>query len=1108
MRFCISPLKVAILYATILCYFQLETHAQGEVNMRPGLRPVTLNAKHMKLAEVFSKVWDQTGLQAFYNDEQLSSEERVTFNLKNEPLDNFLALLLRKRGLTWYFREETFVILPRKPGDSLLGQIPEPPPQPTLVVSGLVTDENNQPLDNVTITIKDTKRGAFTNKLGLFSFTAQGEEITLIISCVGYESKQLVTKGEPIKVQLRPSLNVLDEALVIGYGKTNRRVTTGAISRVSGQDIQEQPASNVLSAMVGYIPGLSIIQTTGVPGGNFNVTMRGRNSIGSGNMPLFILDGVPLPATSLSWDYNAGQVSGYLPQIPEGLGANRSSSPLNVINPGDIASIDVLKDADATSIYGSRGANGVILITTKKGVVSLRPQLNMNVYTGIEQVERFAHYLNTGQYLAMRHEAFHNDGVKPGLTDYDLNGGWDSTRNMDWQKMMLGGTAAVSEVQTGISGGTDNLRYMVSGNFRRESTVYPGDFGYRKGGGRVNLSFSSPNNRWRTVIGASYIADWNDLPSVDLAAYASTPPVTPEPYVPGSDLLNWAPGFDNPYAALYRKYKAGTDNLLISAATSYSVLPWLETRLNAGYNRMTQDEVQVNPSYSFQPNGSVIYGDAYYAFGGLKNWILEPQLAIDKKVGGATLSTVVGTTLQKESRSQRIFFGTKYGGDHELWDIDKATDLSTKGANKSRYQYGASFGRITYNLAGKYIMNVSVRRDGSSKFGPGKKFATFGAIGGAWVFSGEKWATRHLKAVSFGKIRASYGITGNDQIQDYDLYAPANIPPNAPITRPSRVAGPGYGWEMVKKAELGLELGLFKDHLLLWSSLYRNLTTNQIIEEQIPIGTGYYIWLHNVDAKVENKGMELELRAMLLDTKNFDWSVTVNYTFPNNTLLKMPNLPQSSYRYYYTVGQPLDAFKGLDMLGVDPQSGLYVFRDYNGDGKIDLEDFGKTEPLGIKHYGALINKLSFKGFRLEFMLQYTRQTGYSNLYDYTSPGPGMLLNQPVAVRDRWQNPGDQAPLQRFTQGGAGPTGAFAKAVLSDQTISDASYLRVRNLSVSYNMPAKLARKLTINNASVYIRCQNLVTFTHYSGRSPEMAYTKSATTPPLRICTFGIQLNL
>lgn len=1066
---------------------------------KPGERPVTCQRENMRLADLFGVVWDQTRLQAFYNDEQISSDERVTVNFRNEPLDNVLAFLLRKRGLTWYYREETFVILPKKPGDPNLGKLPE---EATINVKGVVTDVHGEPLQNATVMVKGARKGVSTDKTGKFTLADIRKKSALTISCIGFTPRdiQLTDDDHPLSVQLEELVTGLDEVVVIAYGTSSRRHLTGSISKVTGEEIAKQPVSDPLLALQGRTPGLFITQTSGLPGGEVKVELRGRNSIDAGNSPMFIVDGVPFPGTALTLN------NMFKAAIISPLGA---SNPLNMINVADIESIEVLKDADATAIYGSRGANGVILVTTKTGNPG-KLKMDANLYTGIGKVAHNVEYLDTEQYLQMRREAFKNDNTAPHDYDNDLLT-WDSTRYTDWQNVFLGGTANITDGQIAFSGGSANMQARISGGYRRETTAYPGSFNYQKAAGRINLALSTPDKRGKVAVAASYVSDRNYLPRTDLALLVTTTPNAPAAYTE-EGLLNWENGFNNPMALLLRYYKSNTSNLMANAVLSYDVWRGLQFKASLGYNNMLMSEVQPIPIRSANPVRSSFTGAAQFGNGNSKSWILEPQVSYQGKLGKGQFNILAGTTFQQELRNQEGVYASGYTNDALLENKAAAAKLSPLGNAYYLYRYSALFARINYNWAGKYIVNLTGRRDGSSRFGPGRQFANFGAVGMAWIFSREPWARQILPFLSFGKLRTSYGSSGNDQIVDYGYLttyssSAASTYQGWTGISPTRLFNPGYGWELSKKLEVGLELGIVQDQVLFRASWYRNRSSNQLISFTLSGLSGFNTIQSNFPALVQNTGIELELNAVNIKRDHFRWNSAFNISVPNNKLVAFPGLGTSTYNRYYTIGQPLNILKGFHYLGVDPKTGIYQFEDVNKDGKITYyEDYTATKRTGVIFYGGLQNSMQYKNWQLDILCQFVKQNRYDYLLANGSPGTNMQ-NQPVSVMERWQAPGDRTNIQQFTQDFSDVDNANVMKSQSDAAVKDASFIRLKNLSLAYQLPAKWMQRARLQSARFYLQGQNLFTVTGYKGRDPEVA-TDRDVYPPLRVWTAGVRLEL
>lgn len=1070
---------------------------------KPGERPVSCQRENIRLAEFFSIVWDQVRLQAFYNDEQISSDERVTVNFNNEPLDNVLAFLLRKRGLTWYYREETFVILPKKQGDPDLGKLPE---EATINIKGIVTDLHGEPLQNATVMVKDARKGVSTDKGGKFELSDIGKRSTLTITCIGFTPKdiQLTGSDHPLSVQLQELVTGLDEVVVIAYGASSRRYLTGAISKVTGEEIMKQPVADPLLTLQGRTPGLFITQTSGLPGGEVKVELRGRNSIDAGNNPMYIVDGVPFPGTALTLNNVLKDGITISP-----LGA---SNPLNMINIADIASIEVLKDAAATAIYGSRGANGVILVTTKTGQPG-KLNMDVNLYTGVGKVAGHVNYLDTRQYLQMRREAFRNDNATPHDVDSDLMN-WDSTAYTDWQRMLLGEAAHITDGQIAFSGGSATMQVRISGGYRRETTAYPGSFNYQKAAGRINLALSTPDKRGKVAVAASYVGDGNYLPKTDLAAFVTTAPNAPAVYN-ADGLLNWESGFNNPMANLLKYYKANTSNLMTNATLSYELWPGLQAKASVGYNKMLMDELQPNSLRSVNPANGAFPGITRFANGSSKSWIAEPQLSYLGKLSKGQLSVLVGATFQQEIREQEGVSGVGYSNDALIENKAAAGKLSPFGRSAYyQYRYSALFTRIDYNLEGKYIVNLTGRRDGSSRFGPGRQFANFGAVGLAWIFSREGWSRNIFPFLSFGKLRASYGVTGNDQIADYGYITTYSAPAATSYQGlsgqwPTRLFNPGYGWELNKKLEIGLELGVAQDQLLFRASYYRNRSSNQLVNYALSGLSGFNAIQSNFPALVQNTGLELELNTMNIKRGHFSWTSMFNISIPDNKLLAFPGLENSTYNRYYTVGRSLNVLKGFHYLGVNPQTGVYEFEDLNKDQKITVQDdYGTTEKLGVIWYGGWQHSLGYKGWQLDILCHFVKQNRYDYLSVYTNAAAGTgMVNQPLEVLQRWTAPGDGTNIQRFTQDLTEVANANVLMWQSDAAITDASFIRLKNVMLSYALPAVWTRRLHFQSARFYTQGLNLLTITAYKGRDPEVA-TNRDVYPPLRVWTLGLQLNL
>lgn len=1089
-----------LFFLSLTCFF---SRVQANDKQANGSSKVSITGTGIPLKSVFKAIKKQTGLYVMYSSTltTLDREEKVTLNFKETPLDEVLRFVFKGKDLEWSYNDIVILVNKKKPtseiasvmeGDSSITKIP--------AVTGRVIDANGNPVIGATVMVKGTAQGASTDAEGNFTLSNVTKNATLRISSIGYDTREVTVKGKSILTQLNVDVNKLDETVIIAYGTTTKRFNTGNVSTVKGEDIQRQPVSNPLAALQGRVPGMVITQQTGVPGGGFAVQIRGRNSVNLnvGNDPLYIVDGVPYPSKILPT--NGRPIIG-------------TGSPLNYINPSDIESIDVLKDADATAIYGSRGANGVVLITTKKGQAG-KTTVNVNLYSGIGQVTRKIDYLNTPQYLEMRREAFKNDGQTPETWNAPDLLSWDTTRYTDWQKLLIGGKAHYTDMQASVSGGNTLTQYLIGASYHKETTVFPGNFSDRKGNVHFNVTNSSANQRFRILLDGSYLIDRNNLLSQDLTSYINLPPDAPPVYNEDGS-LNWANStwpnlvIGNPLSATFRKFVRNTNNLIGNAVVSYRILPDLEIRTSFGYNNMQDDELQTFPLGALNP-AFAQYNTPSSSFtnNNSSSWIIEPQVTYKWRLGKGRANVLMGTTFQQSNSKGQILNATGFASDALLENIQAAPNVSTQSVTNTVYKYNALFGRLNYNWEDKYLINLTARRDGSSRFGPGRQFANFGAVGIGWIFSKESFMEPASSFLSFGKLRVSYGTSGNDQIGDYQYlstYRSVQYPYlGVQGLYPNNLFNNNFAWELNKKLEGGVELGFLKDRFLITASYYRNRSSNQLVGYDLPIITGFTSVTANLPAEVQNTGIEFTLITTNLQTKGFKWTTSANLTIPRNKLIAFPNLENTGYANSYIIGQPLTTTKVYHLIGVDAETGAYKFADNSGK-PVDNPSYEKdrialvnTDP---KFYGGLQNNFQYKGFQLDVIFQFVKQTGVNYLFD-ALPGSS-LGNEPITVLDRWQKNGDNKSIQRFNQD-YNLYNAAEKALQSDRAYSDASFIRLKNLSFSYRFPESWNQKIHLQNFQLYMQCQNLLTITNYKGMDPENQ-GGAVTLPPLRVLTLGIR---
>lgn len=969
---------------------------------------------------------------------------------------------------------------------SLLAQTPS-----TLEVQGQIND-GASPIPGATVLIKGEQRGTVSDFNGQFEINALPND-TLIISYIGYATvEEVVNNRNSINVTMQEDATTLREVVVnAGYYSVKDRERTGSISRITAKEIENQPVNNPLATMQGRMAGVDISETSGVPGSGFNIQIRGRSSIAAGNAPLYIIDGVPFDSQSMGFQDTS---SGILP------GSN--ISPLNAINPASIESIEVLKDADATAIYGSRGANGVVLVTTKKGKEG-KTRFSIQSTTGIAHAENRVKLLNTEQYLEMRREAFANDGIEEyPFNAYDVNGTWDQNRYTDWQKELLGGQANLKLLQGSVSGGNQHTQFYLSGLVQNETTVFPGGFNYDRITANSNLNHQSDNRKFEVSLNVGFSLEDNKLPNFDPAFTAPNLAPNAPALFDEEGNLNWEnSSWTNPLANLKGNYTSDSQNLFSSLSMGFHLTPQLQAKLNAGYgtsqlkDNNTFPHTMFDPAWGMDSSASmIIVQENDKSF-----WIAEPQIHWSKKWENNALNIILGSTFQKQTFDRYGLIAIGFPSDRFINNISAATTLIVTNENKTEYTTQSFFARVNYNLQEKLFFNLTGRRDGSSRFGPGNKYGNFGAVGAAWIFSEEL----KLPWLDFGKLRSSYGITGNDQIGDYQylhnyIITDDQYEDNIGLI-PTRLFNPHFKWEESKKWELALDLGFIQNKLSTTLAYYNNRSSNQLIQYPLPGTTGFAGIQANLDALVENSGWEFELAAKIIRKNNFKWNADFNLSIPKNKLLEFPGLENTTYNNQLVIGQSLNIVKLYELQGVNSETGLFEFEDFNNDGVITaVDDRQYIADLSPEFYGGLNNNLHYKNWSLNVFFQFMKKMGF-NEYRNTNPA-GTLSNQPVGVLDRWQNPGDTAPMQRFTSG-ADPDAfnAYTRFTQSTGAISDASFIRLKTMALSYTLTLK-----DLTSCKLSLQGQNLLTLTNFKGADPEQL---NGFMPPLRRITFGVELN-
>jgi TonB-linked SusC/RagA family outer membrane protein len=1089
--------------AILLFAFCLQVSAAGYS------QTVSFTGKDVPLKTVFASVKKQTGFGVFFQSGETATLEgsgTVTLDLKNVTLDLFLQVCLRNQPLEYSVEGSTIFIKKKEAKAVAVAS-----GVPVTEIKGRVTNEKGEPLVNANITLKRSGHGTVTDADGNFTLRNVNPDDVIAVSFIGYQTQLIhAPQDKYLTMVLQPATNHLDKVVIQAYGTTTQRLATGNIGTVTKEELEMQPVSNPLQAMQGRIPGVSITQISGYASAPFKVEIRGRNTV-SGAFPadpLYIIDGTPLTVVGLIGSSNYANGSSGFIQNDGITGPANGQSPFFSLNPQDIESIEVLKDADATAIYGSRGANGVILVSTKKGKAG-KTKLDIRATQGISAVTRFYHLLNTQQYLTMRREAFANDGITPDAGNAPDLMSWDTTRFTDWQKKLWGNKGKNTDVQIALSGGDTRTSFRVAAGYNRTTNILTVSGADQRGSLSLNLNHSNIDHRFTLSLTTTYTFTQSDM--VDISGLVALPPDAPSIYDSTGKLnfAGWEPirnQYPSALSNLLQPYTAKTNFLNTNLGLSYQIAKGLSFRTNLGYNNAYTTQVKLITIASQDPITSPL-GSAQFGNNTTKGWIIEPQLNFDRFIGKGKLNILAGSSLQSTSTDGLYVLGMRYTNDALLRTVSNApTKYATD--NYGQYKYAAIFGRINYNIGNEFIFNVNARRDGSSRFGNNHQFGNFASIGAAWVFTQEPWI-QNIKWLSFGKLRASYGTTGSDGVGDY-MYITrwqSNLLPTYGTVQPilpTQHANPNFRWQSNKKLEGALDIGLLKDRINLSAAYYRNRCNNQLVDFPLPEYTGFTTVTANSPALVQNSGWEFVASGKIVDTRSFKFSASFNVSFNRNKLISYPNFNLSPYFSKLAIGQPLNIVKVLHYQGVDPASGQYIFQDKNKDGNIsnafdstgDLYNYNITQ----NYFGGLNLNFNYKGLNLSIFFNFIKQPG---LNAYTGLFAGRMNNIPVELLSRWQKPGDQSNIARFTTAPTDSDVNFAN--YSDGIYTDASFIRLANLSLSYSFATDLVKKSKMQGASIFLHAQNLFLITKYKGIDPE---TQSfGGLPPARIVTCGLSFN-
>lgn len=1005
---------------------------------------------------------------------------------------------------------------------SLLLALPSATWAQNKTITGKVTSEKDgAPLAGVSVTPKGGTGGTSTNNEGSFSITIPANTAVLTFSGVGYESQNVsISDKLVVNVTLKASTINLNEVVVIGYGTQRRREVTGAIAKVTSDKITALPTPSFEASLQGRAPGVQVVQGSGLAGSGSVVRIRGIGSVSASGDPLYVLDGVPV----ISDPFMRGNTGG----------ANQN--PLATINPNDIESIEILKDAGAAGIYGSRGANGVILITTKKGK-SGKPRFNYNNRFGFTTWTMRPKFLNSSEWLQLRQEAWENDG-NTGRPPLPGNVTWEQAEatNTDWWKELTR-TGFINEHNVSMTAGNKWLKSYVGASYGKDDSYIKAN-SYERIGVRGNFDFQALKNlkanlnvSWNNGNNHRVPAAWDgglgDAMSTALPIYPiynadKTYFRTSNP-VFRMDQTKWRNTENKYWGSVGLEYEP-IKNLTLKAVGSIDYVTSYDDRFESGLYMNNNSVPGIAKRYYY--NTSNMTGTLTASY----NWTPNDNHKFNFLAGSEAQE------FKKKGFDNDIYTYT----DKPFWEnkslYKRVRDsLEERGERKMREQdawtFISFFGRINYTFKDRYVLQLLGRVDGSSKFGPNNKYGFFPAVSAAWIITEEDFM-KDIDWVRFLKLRASYGIVGNANIPSGEYYARisnGNSFINTGTLHPENIANPDLKWETMRNVDVALEFSLKDNRISGEIAYYRKTTVDQLISSSIQPNTGFFTAWRNLDGgKIINQGVEFSLNAKVIEKKDFSWTIGGNISKNYNKVVSLGQLTADAVSggtndTRIIPGYPVGTNFLVRYVGVDPNDGLPIWLDKNGK-TTKTFSLDNRLPVGSvipDFVGGFNSNWSYKGFELGVLFTYAIG---GNIYDGSAKRQDGIITDWVMrndLVDRWRKPGDITKYPRLTMNTSTYAGLSSEwQYNSTMFLYDADYLRMRELTLSYSLPSQLFKTGRIKGVKVFATGMNLLTFTKYPGGDPEIARDFSdaqdrnmspnvmyLTPPQQKAFTFGVNVN-
>lgn len=978
-------------------------------------------------------------------------------------------------------------------------------------ITGKITDEQTgAPIAGATVIVKGEKTGVFSQTDGSFSIKTNVSSSTLLVTSIGYADKEVPINGSVINITLTQASKSLSDVVVVGYGTSIRKDITGSVSQVNAKNITNTPATSFETAIQGRAAGVFVQQQNGKLGQAINVTIRGGSSVTAGNQPLYVVDGIPVTAADLSSN-------------------GSSTNSLSDINMNDIASIEILKDASSAAIYGSRASNGVVLITTKKGKAGTS-KIEFNYFTGVQNPTGKREFLDSKEYVDYFTQAALGAATQDVIYGYEPNinsakrdeldyvhsrftrysagtEDWKTGKiNTNWQDKAFQ-TAPISQYDINVSGGTDKTKIFVSGQYLDQDGIIIANK-FKRYSARLNIeqqirSWLSLGANMNFARSKNYRLSDDDQFSTPLQIVALSP-ITPV-IDPRTGLISGAldpstgapntnyPLYFNPLLAYGNNayYNTLVNRTFGDVYLNATILPELTFRSEFGMDQLNQTEDSYFGKLTARDVG-VPDGDGSYATTQSLHYTANNYFNYKKTFANVhDIDAVAGMSYEEESFDFSEADAQEFPSD--AYKKLNAGAVKTGATSSSTSDVLVSyFARVNYKYDEKYLFALSDRIDGSSRFGVDNRYGSFPAVSAGWVLSEEKFLQNN-RFLSFLKLKASYGETGNNEIPDFasrGLYTYAAYGGHAGQV-PSQLPNPNLKWETTLGSDFGIEGSIFNNRIDFDIDYYTRKTKDLLLDVQVPGTSGFESQLQNI-GNLNNRGFEIEINSTNISSKDFRWTSSFNFSRNKNKVTNLGGQVLGSDVNKAIEGQPLGVFYAREFAGADPANGdaLYYKNTVKSDGTLDrttTNDYNQANDVVIGDpnpdfiYG-LGNTLTYKDFDIDILLQgvYGNQIYNGGGEFMSASGSNGFDNQTVDQLAAWKKPGDitMVPEARlFYPNGTDPSSRY---------ISNGSYMRVKSVTLGYNLSKEIVSRLKIDHLRVYIKAENLLTITNYKGWDPEV----------------------